>query len=99
MAYVHEAEKFGKLAVENAIASQNNNRVVQMEFYLACAKAREIQLKFEDAQFEYPTLNERKDAKENISVSWVMLRSVDNLDMLPYDARAKESIRQLGLNV
>ncbi|KFY96955.1 hypothetical protein V500_02248 [Pseudogymnoascus sp. VKM F-4518 (FW-2643)] len=99
MTYVHEAEKFGKRAVETAIASQNNNRVVQMEFYLACAKAREIQLRSEDAQFECPTLDERNDARENISVAWVILRSVENLDMSVYDAMAKESIRQLGLNL
>jgi hypothetical protein len=96
MRYVCDAEKFGKRALENAIASQNDDRVVQMKFYLTCVKAREIQLRSEDAQFQSPTPSEKDVAREAISVAWATLRSIENLDMSRYNTIARESINQLG---
>ena len=95
MAYVHDAEKFAKRALENAIKSQNNDRVVQMQFYLACVKAREIQLRSTGAHFQKPTPSEKDAAVEAISLSWATLRSIENLDMSVYDAMAEENISQL----
>jgi len=92
MNYVHEAEKYAKRAVANAVKSQNNDRVVQMQFYLTCVKAREIQLKSTVTEFLSPTDEEREDAEDAISLALVTLRSVDNLDMSPYEAMAKESL-------
>jgi hypothetical protein len=99
MTFVREAEKFGKLALDNAIASKNNDRVVQMQFYLTCVKAREIQLRYEDTRCTAPTLSEKDDVREAISVAWATLRSIDNLDMSLYDTMAEESISQLGLSI
>lgn len=95
MKYIHDAEKYAKRAEANAIKSQNNDRVVQMEFYLRCVKAREIQLRSTVSEFQRPTQSERDDAEEAILVALVKLRSVDNLDVLPYEIMAKESIGQL----
>jgi hypothetical protein len=101
MAYVNNAEKFAKRAFEYAVKSENNDRVVQMQFYLACAKAREIQLRSETTEqqqhreFERPTPDESEDAAEAVSVAWAMLRSIENLDMSTYDAMAKETLSQL----
>ncbi|KAG4433973.1 hypothetical protein IFR05_010553 [Cadophora sp. M221] len=96
IAYVREAEKFGKLALDNAIASKNNDRVVQMQFYLTCVQVREIQLRSEDARCKPPTPSEKDDAREALSLAWATLRSIDNLDMSIYDTMAEESISQLG---
>lgn len=95
MAYVNDADKFAKRALEYAIKSGNNDRVIQMEFYLACVKAREIQLRAESAEFERPTPSEREDAAEAVSVAWALLRSVEKLDLTVYDAMAKETLGQL----
>jgi hypothetical protein len=95
MTYVHDAEKFGTRALENATKSQNNDRVVQMQFYLACVKAREIQLRSTDAHFQNPTQSERCDAVEAISLAWATLRSIENLDMSLYDTMAMETLSQL----
>lgn len=96
MKYTHSAAKFGNRALENAIASRNNDRVVQMQFYLACVQAREIQLRAADAQFQNPTPSEKDAAKEAVSVAWATLRSIENLDMSLYDTMAMESISHLG---
>jgi hypothetical protein len=95
VAYIHDAEKFAKRALDNASKSQSNDRVVQMEFYLTCVKAREIQLRSTVAHFERPTVSERDAAVEAISVAWATLGSLENLDMSVYDAMAKETISQL----
>jgi hypothetical protein len=95
MKYVHDAEKYAKRAEANAVKSQNNDRVVQMEFYLTCVKAREIQLRSTVADFQSPTQSERDDAEEAITIALVKLRSVDNLDISPYEVMAKETLGQL----
>ena len=95
MTYVHEAEKAAKRALENAIKSKNNDRVVQMQFYLTCVKAREFQLRSTVEQFQKPTPAERDAAAEAISVAWATLRCIENLDMSVYDAMAKEATSQL----
>ena len=95
MEYVHEVEKFGKWALENAIKSQNNDRVGQMQFYHTCVKAREIQLRSSVEQFQKPTPSEREAAAEAISVAWATLASIENLDMSAYDDMAKETLSQL----
>jgi hypothetical protein len=96
MKYIDSAAKFAKRALENAIASRNNDRVVQMQFYLTCVQAREIQLRMTDAQFQDPTPSEKDAAKEAVSVAWATLRSIENLDMSLYDTMAMESISHLG---
>ncbi|KIW15832.1 hypothetical protein PV08_05882 [Exophiala spinifera] len=95
MAYVNDADRFAKRALEYAIKSGNNDRVIQMEFYLACVKARNIQLRTDSADFESPTASEREDVAESVSVAWGLLRSVENLDLTVYDAMAKETLNQL----
>src|SRR5690348_2163936 len=95
MRYVHDAEEFGKRALENAIKSHNNDRIVQMQFYLTCVKARKIQLRSTVEQFQTPTPSERDAAVEAISVAWATIRSIENLDMSVYDAMATETISQL----
>ena len=96
MKYIQEAEKCGKRAVENAIKSKNNDRVAQMQFYLACVKAREIQLKSTIPEFPSPTLSEKDAVREAISLSWATLGRIQNLDTSVYDVMAKESITQIG---
>ena len=96
MKYVQDAEKFGKRAVDNAIKSKNNDRVAQMQFYLACVKARELQLRSTVAEFSNPSLAEKDAAREAISLSWATLRSIENLDTAVYDVMAKESMTQIG---
>ena len=96
MKYIQDAEKFAKRAVENAIQSKNNDRVAQMQFYLACVKARELQLRSTVAEFSNPSLAEKDAAREAISLSWATLRSIENLDTSVYDVMAKESMTQIG---
>ena len=95
MKYIHDAEKFAKHAVEDAVKSQNTDRVVQMQFYLTCVKAREIQLKSTVHEFQRPSQSERDAAEDAISMALVTLRSVDKLDMSVYEVMAKETIGQL----
>ena len=98
MEYVNNAEKFAKRALDHAVKSENNDRIVQMHFYLACVKAREIQLRSdpgEQHEFERPSSAERDDVAEKVSVAWAMLRSIENLDMSAYNAMAKETLAQL----
>ena len=67
-----------------------------MQFYLACVKAREIQLKSTIPEFPSPTLSEKDAAREAISLSWATLGRIQNLDTSVYDVMAKESITQIG---
>jgi hypothetical protein len=96
MNYIDDAAKYGNRAVENAIASQNNDRVAQMQFYRACVQARKIQLKAEEEQrFQAPTPLERAAAEEAIMVAWATLRSIEDSDMKLFDIMKEESISQL----
>jgi hypothetical protein len=95
MAHVQRANKFGKLALENAFKTQNTDRIAQMRFYFASVKAREIQLKSSVEGFKKPTPDERKAAERDISDALAQLGGIKDLDMSVYDALAKETLDQL----
>lgn len=92
MSYVGEAGKFGKHALENAIKSRNETRVAQMEFYLACVRAREIQLRMDgDEGLRSVVLVEEKDAAlVALTGATLFLRSLGVEDMPVYEAMADE---------
>lgn len=96
--YVSEAEKFGKHALENAIKSQNDGRVAQMQFYLACVKARQIQLRMDSEGLARPTvqLPEKEAALTSLRGALVYLRTIGTMDMSVYEAMADEYLPYLG---
>lgn len=69
LAHVRDAQRYGKLAMEHAIRSQNAGRVAQMRFYLVCVAAREVSLLCErenqsesDRETSNPKPNQRSEA-------------------------------------
>lgn len=98
MTYVGEAGKFGKHALENAIKSQNDGRVAQMQFYLACVKAREIQLRLDSDNLIQPTvqLPEKEAALTTLRGALGYLRMTGTIDMSVYEAMANEYLPYLG---
>lgn len=98
MTYVGEAGKFGKYALDNAIKSQNDGRVAQMQFYLACVKAREIQLRLESDDSIRPTvqLPEKEAALTSLKGALGYLRMIGTMDMTVYEAMANEYLPYLG---
>lgn len=96
--YVSEAEKFGKHALENAVKSQNDGRVAQMQFYLACVKAREIQLRMDSEGLTRTTVQipEREVALTSLRGALVYLRTIGTMDMSVYEAMADEYLPYLG---
>jgi hypothetical protein len=95
MNYIREADRYGKLALENALKSQHSGRVAQMMFYLACVKAREVCLTSELDDAADAVISKRDEAMKAISSALAELRGVEDLDMAIYEAMAREYTHSL----
>jgi hypothetical protein len=95
MNYIREADRYGKLALENALKSQHSGRVAQMLFYLACVGAREVCLTSELDDSADAGISKRGEAMKAISSALAELRSVEGLDTVVYEAMAREYTHSL----
>ncbi|OQV09068.1 hypothetical protein CLAIMM_13246 [Cladophialophora immunda] len=97
LAYVREAEKHGTFAMEHALRSQNDQRVTQMRFYMACVHAREVCLMAETGSLQGEALGSRRDrASEDLSVALSELQSFEDMDLAVYEVMAREYSQALS---
>jgi hypothetical protein len=97
MKVIRRAAEYGDRALESAIASQNKDRVAQMQFYRACVKAKRIQLETMDQPFQAPTDLERRKSREAIIEAWDRLQSIRGLEMRLYEPLKTQSLSQLDI--
>lgn len=90
MGCIREADRCGRLAMDNAVRSQNAGRVAQMRFYLACVKAREVCLISEVDELTGMEYSRRDEALEGMSAALSGLETIEDLDMASYEAMARE---------
>jgi hypothetical protein len=99
MAYVREAEKQGALGLDHAMRSQNDGRVAQMRFHMACVHAREVCLLMEEAGTEPraadPLRAKREGALGAVSIALSELEGFDGMDMAGYEKMARQYSRAL----
>ncbi|KAI9863870.1 MAG: hypothetical protein M1813_003522 [Trichoglossum hirsutum] len=88
--YVREADRYGKLALENAFKSRHGGRVAQMQFYLACVNAREVCLASEVDDLADTVFSGRDKALKAISTTLAELRKMEGLDTAVYETMARE---------
>jgi hypothetical protein len=99
MAYVREAEKQGALGLDHAMRSQNDGRVAQMRFHMACVHAREVCLLMEEAgtgpRAADPLRTKREGALGAVSIALSELEGFDGMDMAGYEKMARQYSRAL----
>ncbi|KAK5691986.1 hypothetical protein LTR97_011157 [Elasticomyces elasticus] len=96
MKYIDRATQYGEHAIKFAIASKNDNRVAQMQFYHACVQAQKIQLRTVEGQrFQAPMEHERHAAAEAIMMYWTTLQSIEGSDMTSYELMKAQSLGAL----
>lgn len=100
MNHVREAQKHAASALEYAVRSQNDGRVAQMRFHVACVQAREVCLLLEsnaDARADDTLRSKREGALGAITVALSELECLEGMDMAAYDSMARQYSKALLL--
>ena len=69
-----------------------------MRFYHACVTVQNVKLRAEEQHLQTPTQIERDDARTALEEAWVMLQSIQDLDLGSYERMNTHNLRQLRIS-
>lgn len=89
MQYAEQARRYGEIALENVIKSEDQCMAAQVEFLLACITAWKVYLQMRDVQREPSASFDTDSAQLLLSQRMEQLRGYSKLDMTWYEGQVR----------